>query len=412
MTQGEVTGRDRAARVAAYAGFAIQGLCFAMLVTRVPQIQHAHALSDGTLAIVLLLVPVIAGVGSVLSGFVFSRYGSAVVLRTSQPAVCAAAVLVGSTGDNDIALYGSVALFGLFVGAVDASMNAQAVAVERRYRLSLVNGFYAVWSAAGILGGLWVALANKLDLSLFTGFAVPAAVGVVGSLCTGPRLYRKLEEGTGPTGAELKAAARLVPWRPILVIGAAMGVMYLADAATSTYSTKYLHDELDSSSAVAPLGYVAYQIAMVASRAIADRGVRRLGAARVVRAGAIVGLIGLLAVVAAPDAGVAIAAFAVVGLGLCVVPPASFSAAGRIDPTGLGVAVSRVNVFNYVGFVAGAAVVGAIAPVDPQHGLRIAFAVPALLTLVILAAARGFEPAPVAGRADAPPAAVTERPVA
>jgi len=393
--------RDRAARIAAYAGFAIQGLCFAVLVTRVPQIQQAHHLSDGTLAIVLLLVPVIAGVGSVLSGVIFSRYGSGIVLRATQPAVCVAAVLVGLTGDNDAALYFAVALFGLFVGAVDASMNAQAVAVERRYRMSLINGHYAVWSAAGILGGLWVSLANKIDLSLFIGFAVPAAVGLAGSLYTGPRLYRKLEEGSAPSGAELKAAAKLVPWRPILIIGAAMGIMYLADAATSTYSTKYLQDELDSSSAVAPLAYVAYQIAMVASRAIADFGVRRFGPTQVVRAGAIVGLIGLTGVVAAPNAVMAIGAFAVAGLGLCVVPPVSFSAAGKIDPTGLGVAVSRVNVFNYVGFVAGAAVIGAIAPTDPDNGLRIAFIVPAVLTLIIVLAARGFEPAPVA-RADGP----------
>jgi MFS family permease len=387
--------RDRAARPAAYAGFAIQGLCFAMLVTRVPQIQDAHHLSDGTLAIVLLLVPVIAGVGSVLSGLIFSRYGSGIVLRTAQPAVCASAVLVGLTGDNDAALYGAVAVFGLFIGAVDASMNAQAVAVERRYRRSLINGYYAVWSAAGIIGGLWVSLANKVDLSLAVGFAVPAAAGLVVSLSTGSRLYRKLEEGSAPSGAELKAAAKLVPWRPILIIGAAMGVMYLADAATSNYSTKYLHDELGSSSAVAPLAYVAYQVAMVASRAIADFGVRRFGPAQVVRAGAIVGLIGLAGVVAAPTAAVAIGAFAVAGLGLCVVPPVSFSAAAKVDPTGLGVAVSRVNVFNYVGFVAGAAVIGAIAPADQDNGLRIAFIVPAALTLVILFAARGFEPAPV-----------------
>jgi predicted MFS family arabinose efflux permease len=289
-------------------------------------------------------------------------------------------------------------------------MNAQAVAVERRYGMSLLTGFYAIWSAAGILGGSWIALANKGDLSLFVGFAVPAVAGIAASLLTGPRLYRKAEEGAGPSSEELKAAARRVPWRPILLIGAAMGVMYLADAATSNYSAKYLEDELAGSSAVAPLAYVAYQIAMVASRAIADFGVRRFGATRVVQVGAVVAMIGLVGVVAAPNAAFAIAAFAVAGLGLCVVPPVSFSAAGKVDPTGLGVAVSRVNVFNYVGFVAGAAVVGAVSSVSPDNGLRIAFIVPTVLTLVILFTARGFEPEPVLGAVPSP--AVTERPVA
>ncbi|TYB46553.1 MFS transporter [Actinomadura chibensis] len=405
-----VTGRDRRARSAAYAAFAVQGLCFASLVTQVPRIQDSHRLSDATLSLVLLMVPLIAGVGSVASGALFARFGSGPVLRASQPAVAVTIALIGLTGDNDAALYAAVAAFGLFVGAVDASMNAQAVAVERRYGVSLITGFYAVWSVAGILGGLWASLTNKIDLPLFAGFAIAAGVGAVASLATGRGLYRRAEEGDGPTAAELKAAGRRVPWRPILVVGAAMAVAYLADSAISSYGAKYLDDELSASDWVAPLGYVAYQVTMVVSRAVADLAVRRSGAVRVVRLGGAVGLAGMAGVVAAPNAAVAIAAFAVAGLGLSVIAPVSFSAAGRVDPTGLGVAVARVNVFNYVGFVLGAAVVGAIAPLSADHGLRIAFVVPAALVLVVFATARGFAPDPVEGaRPDAP---AMERPMA
>jgi MFS family permease len=102
---------------------------------------------------------------------------------------------------------------------------------------------------------------------------------------------------------------------------------------------------------------------------------------------------------------VAIAGFAVAGLGLAVVVPTSFSAAGRLDPTGLGIAVARVNVFNYVGFVLGAVIAGAVA-----SNLWIAYAVGAALTLVILGSARGFAPTPVAGARPGTP--VAERPVA
>ncbi|WP_021595370.1 MULTISPECIES: MFS transporter [Actinomadura] len=409
MSQG-TTARDRQARFAAYTAFAVQGLCFASLVTQVPQMQKAHHLSDATLSLVLLMVPLIAGVGSVASGALFQRFGSGPVLRASQPVVAVTIALIGLTGDNDVALYVAVAAFGLFVGAVDASMNAQAIAVERRYGVSLITGFYAVWSVAGILGGLWASLTNKLDLSLFTGFAIAAAVGVAAALATGSRLYRRAEEGDGPTAAELKAAGRRVPWRPILVVGAAMAVAYLADSAISSYGAKYLDDELSASDWVAPLGYVAYQVTMVVSRAVADLAVRRSGAVRVVRIGGLVGIVGMFGVVAAPNAAFAIAAFALAGLGLSVIAPVSFSAAGRVDPTGLGVAVARVNIFNYVGFVLGAAVVGAIAPLSADHGLRLAFIVPSALILVVFVTAKGFDPEPVRGaRPDAP---AMERPVA
>ncbi len=407
MTQG-ITVRDRQARSAAYTAFAVQGLCFASLVTQVPQIQKAHHLSDATLSLVLLMVPLVAGVGSVASGALFQRFGSGPVLRVSQPAVAVVIALIGLTGDNDVALYAAVAAFGLFVGAVDASMNAQAIAVERRYGLSLITGFYAVWSVAGILGGLWASLSNKIDLPLSACFAIAAAAGIAGSLATGHRLYRRAEEGDGPTAEELKAAGRSVPWRPILVVGAAMAVAYLADSAISSYGAKYLDDELSASDWVAPLGYVAYQITMVVSRAVADLAVRRSGAVRVVRIGGLVGLVGMAGVVAAPNAAVAIAAFALAGLGLSVIAPVSFSAAGRVDPTGLGVAVARVNIFNYVGFVLGAAVVGAIAPLSADHGLRIAFIIPTALILVVFATAKGFAPSPA--KDTAPPAPTMQRP--
>ncbi|MGI5204107.1 MFS transporter [Spirillospora sp. CA-108201] len=409
MSEG-TTARDRRARFAAYTAFAVQGLCFASLVTQVPKMQESHHLSDATLSLVLLMVPLVAGVGSVASGALFQRLGSGPVLRVSQPAVAVTIALIGLTGDDDLALYAAVAAFGLFVGAVDASMNAQAIAVERRYGISLITGFYAVWSVAGILGGLWASLTNKLDLSLFTGFALAAAVGVAASLATGGRLYRRAEEGDGPTAEELKKAGRSVPWRPILVVGAAMAVAYLADSAISSYGAKYLDDELSASDWVAPLGYVAYQITMVVSRAVADLAVRRSGPVTVVRIGGLVGIAGMACVVAAPSAAFAIAAFALAGLGLSVIAPVSFSAAGRVDPTGLGVAVARVNIFNYVGFVLGAAVVGAIAPLSADHGLRIAFVVPTVLILVVFATARGFAPDPVKGaRPDAP---AMERPMA
>jgi hypothetical protein len=325
------------------------------------------------------------------------------VLRIAQPLVLLSVVAIGLAPGN-LALYTATGLFGLFVGAVDASMNAQAVTAEKRYGKSLLTGFHAVWSAAGILAGLWIALANKVGMGLGTGFAIPAAAGLTVCLWTGRGLYPKALEAASPDGALLKAAAKRVPWRPILVIGMAVTCMYIADSATSSYSAKYLRDDLHASGFVAPLGYVAYQICMMLSRAGADLLVRAHGATRVVAAGAIVGGLGLLTASAAPGPAVAIAGFAVAGLGLAVVVPTSFSAAGRLDPTGLGIAVARVNVFNYAGFVLGAVVAGTLAA-----RLWIAYAIGAALTLVILATARGFQPQPVPGAAPNP--AVAERPV-
>jgi len=86
-----------------------------------------------------------------------------------------------------------------------------------------------------------------------------------------------------------------------------------------------------------------------------------------------------------------IAAFTLLGLGLSVVLPQAFVAADALDPTRSGVAVARVNVFNYVGFVAGAPLVGGLAELVP---LRTAFAAIVPVTLVIALLAGRFAPRP------------------
>lgn len=412
MTSG-ITTRDRQARVSAYAAFAVQGLCFAALVSRINQVRDVHHMSDDQINLVVLFVPIVAGVGSAAAATLMSRLGSGLTLRISQPAVCLAVAAVGLTGHDNLALYVVVVLFGLFVGAVDATMNAQAVAVEREYGHSILTGFHAVWSAAAGTGALWAWAANTylfphdLEKSVLAGFAIPAVIGITVSLLTGPRLYRKDDEGTTPTGEELKAAATSVPWRPVLLIGIAMACFYIADSMLSNFGTLFFDQDLHSKN-VAPLGLAAYQIAMVISRVGADFAVRRFGATAAVRTATLIGGLGLVLVVAAPNAGTAIAGFAITGLGLCVVTPVSFSAAGKVDPTGLGIAVARVNIFNYVGFVFGAIITLVL---QPLSSYQTSYVVPALLTLVIITLARSFQPDAVSGTGKAEFAPVPERPV-
>ena len=104
-------------------------------------------------------------------------------------------------------------------------------------------------------------------------------------------------------------------------------------------------------------------------------------------------------------ASLAIAAFAITGLGFCVVPPQCFAATSRLDPTGSGIAISRVNVFNYLGFLLGASLAGGVAGVvGGPAGWRAAYAVPLVLTAVIAALAGGFN---VRGAPSPDPVAIT-----
>jgi MFS family permease len=380
---------DARTRVVVSAAYAVQGLAFAAVLTQVPVLQDKFGFSNGQLAVILFAVPVVAGLGSVLAGLAAERVGSAVVLRIMQPVVCLAALAAGVVTSRP-ALYVVLAFFGLGLGAVDATMNMQGVTLQRRYGRSILAAFYAVWSAAGIAGALVSSGNEHWRLPLWAGFGLVAVVGVGTSLAIGPFLIRRAAEQN--VSASAAKAPVVVPWRPIVLIGVAVTLMYVADSATSNWSADYLRRELSSGATFAAWGYAAYQACMVAGRLVADPMVRRFGSVAAVRVGAAVGTVGLLLSVLAPDAAVGIVGFGVLGLGLCVVVPESFSAAGRYDPTGSGLAVSRVNLFNYIGFLIGAPLVGAV---EVVASWRIGFAVPLVLVAFIVPLAWVFRPRPV-----------------
>ncbi|MEV0380739.1 MFS transporter [Nonomuraea sp. NPDC050643] len=377
------SSRDRQARLSTYVVYGVQGLSFASLLVQVSNLQAKHDLDQGTLTMLLLIVPVFAGAGSVAAGTFAARFGSKLLLRIAQPVVAAAVVLTG-LAPNVALLVPALLMFGIGVGAVDAGINMQGVAVERRYGLQVLNGFHCVWSALSILGALWVsATATELRLELM--MAVPMVLAVAGSLYAGRNLYTPAEEQVQAESVTLDG----LPWRPIIPLCLAMAFLYVGDAAVSNFGTLFMKDVLSADPRVIPLAYAAYQAATLAVRLGGDLAVRRYGPAAIVRIGGVLAGFGFLGIVLTPNQPLGIVAFGLTGMGLAVVAPQSFSAAGRLDPAGTGVAIARVNLFNYVGFIVGAALVGGIAD---AAGMRLAFVAPLVLSAVIIVLAPGFQP--------------------
>ncbi|MFE5579967.1 MFS transporter [Kitasatospora sp. NPDC056531] len=381
----------RVGRAALAVSFLLQGTTFALLVTCIPEIQHRYGLSDGLLPVFLAAVPILAGAGSILSEQLVKRTGARAVLRVVQPAVCLSLAGAG-LGDSLWQLALALGAFGLLVGALDASMNMLGVGLQHRYGRSIMIGFHAAFSLGGILGAAVAGLGSHEDLGLPVLFGTAAAVIAPLAVLTGTRFAGPAELGDAVREAA-EAAARSVPWRPLLPLCLAMAFAYIADASVSNYSVKYLTDGLGSREDLAKLSYLGYMVAMLVGRALGDRAVQRFGAVPVVRAGAAVAALGfgLAAVAPAPWAG--IAAFTVLGFGICAIIPQVFAAGGRLFPADSDAAVARLNLFNYVGFLIGSPLVGAIADASSY---RWALLAPMLLVLAVLPLAERFAPAPVA----------------
>jgi MFS family permease len=375
----------RRTRIAVAAGFALQGLVFASIVSQAPRLKDRLDIGDGGLTGILVLVAVVSGVGSVLAGIVAERRNSAVAFRAALLVIGLGALLVGLAPTLPAAVVAFV-VYGLGVGAVDAGMNMQGVRVQAAYGHSIMASFHGMWSVAGIVGALYAAGAAALDVPLPVSLTVIAVLTWGVALAAGPLFVRAKERDPG-----LSAAGIDLPWRPVLVLGLVVLLFYCSDTGILTWSSVYLEDALDASVTVAPLAYGAYQAGALVSRFGGDRLVRLVGAPAVVTAGTLTGLAGLGLVVASPVPATAIVGFFVTGLGLAILAPLSFAAlAGAVPPGSVDVAIARMNIANYLGAILGGGLIGAAASAD--H-LRWAFVIPLVLVPVVLLCARAYRSA-------------------
>ncbi|WP_229379291.1 MFS transporter [Streptomyces sp. VRA16 Mangrove soil] len=365
--------------------FFAQGAAFALLVTRIPAIQDQYGISDGLLPVFLAAVPILAGVGSVGTEQLVKRVRPSRVLRWAQPVVLLALLGVGA-GDTMAEVGVCLGVFGLAVGALDASMNMLGVSLQRAYGRSIMLGFHAAYSLGGIVGASLAWVGAHWHLSLFVLY-LPVVLVLLPGCLVGSRWY--VDGGAADLAEEAAAAGKSggVVFKMLLPLCLVMSFAYIGDSTVSNWSAKYLQDVLGSSEQLSTVPYNVYMVMTLVGRAVGDVGVRRFGAVAVVRVGTVIAAGGFGVVAVAPGAWVGMLGFTLLGLGLCVIVPQTFAAAGRMFPNASDAAVARLNIFNYVGFLVGSPLVGALGDAWSYRG---AMLVPMALVLVTLVYAPSF----------------------
>ncbi len=377
--------RLRHGRASLAVSFFAQGMAFALLVTRIPAIQDRYGISDGLLPAFLAAVPILAGVGSVCTEHLVKRVRPSAVLRFAQPAVLLALLGAGA-GDRMWQAALSLGAFGLAVGALDASMNMLGVSLQRTYGRSIMLGFHASYSLGGIGGASLAWAGAHWQLSLLVSYL--PVVGVLLPVCLiASRWYADGEPGVVEVVDGGDATAKPLVFRLLLPLCLVMSFAYIGDSTVSNWSAKYLQDTLGSSEQLSTVPYNVYMVTTLLGRAAGDFGVRRFGAVAVVRVGTVLAVLGFAVVAVAPGPWVGMAGFTLLGFGLCVIVPQTFAAAGRLFPGASDAAVARLNIFNYVGFLVGSPLVGALGDAWSYRG---AMLVPMVLVLLTLVYARSF----------------------
>jgi len=392
------------ARWAVAAVFAVHGSVSGSLAARMPWIAGHVGVSGnvGRLGYALVMPAVGAVVAMPFAGRVVHRIGGR---RSTQILMCgwAAALTLVALAPSLPTLAAAMLLAGAFAGTADMAMNAEAVAIERALGRSIMSGLHGMWSVGTFAAGGAGWLLAHLGVDGRAHFAGASALLIAVTLwaCTGL-------PGHAPPAGDAEDAPRFaVPRGPVLAVGLIGFAAIFAENACADWSAVYLVRQLGSAEATGAIGYACFAGAMTVSRLVGDAVVRAWGPVATVRVAGTLGVLGGALVVlagalgdgpgATPPAVTVTAAigFVLIGLGIAVVVPLAFAAAGHAA----GSAAARAHAIAAVATVAygaGLAAPGIIGGIAQAASLTVAFAVVTVLVVVMTLAAPAVRTADVA----------------
>ena len=362
-------------RAAVTVVFALNGVLFASIFSRLPAIQERTGTSDGELGLALLCSMLGLLFSQVGAGALVARWGSRPLVLAGVLGYAAALIPVSLAG-SFVALAASFALVGLMNGVLDVSMNVHGLAVERRLERPILASLHAAFSFGALggaaVGGVVASAGVGVEAHLWTAAAIGAAVGVAATRFLLPRDVDAAPEG--PSFAR--------PTRALALAGLFAFCVLLSEGAVNDWAAVYLSGDLGTGQGAAAAGLAAFSLTMGIGRLAGDRLSELLGSTRLARGGALVATTGMALALTVGRPAAAVAGFAVMGLGLAALFPLALRAAATSGQVP-GPAVAAVSAMGYMGLLTGPPVVGLL---SDALGLRAAL----VLVVMLCATAAGL----------------------
>jgi predicted MFS family arabinose efflux permease len=351
--------------------FFANGAALASWYPHIPSVQARLGIGTGTLGLALLGLAAGALGAMPLAGWLLSRVGSRRLVAVTLLGVCFTLplpVLAGSTLWLALALV----VFGACNGALDVSMNAHAVALEKRSGGHFLSRLHALFPVGGLVGAGLAALALAEGMTPFRHLLACASVLGTGSLVALARLPAL------PTETTENPPHLAGPVRPVLTLGLIGFCGLAAEGAMGDWTAIWLQRWLGTSAAVAACAFAVFSLAMAAGRLAGDHLVARQGARAQLEAGGILAAssLGIALLVGHPLA--ALAGCVGMGLGLANVIPIVFRESATVPGLAPGQGLAAATTVGYCGFLAGPPAIGFVAD---------ATGLPRALGLVVLATA-------------------------
>lgn len=348
-------------RLAVSTIFFFIGFVYANWVARLPELQRFYGVTDAQLGTLLLCWAAGAVVAMPFTGWLTVQLGSRRLTQVTATLLCVFAPLI-PVFPNVWFVSGLFFFLGMNNGALDVSVNGQAVYVERMYEKPIMSSFHAVFSVGMALGAGTGALFAKMNVPLVTH--ILAICGFCMFLLGWANLNlikddkSKNENPIQDTSNEEKKAAFQLPTKAILPLGIIAFCGMTGEGSMADWSAIYMNKTIGMDEAFSALAFGAFGTSMTVGRIFGDYFANQVGKRKVLIYSSLLCFLGLSLALILPNPYVVLFGFFCVGLGLANIVPIIYSAAGNTEGVAPSVGIAMATTIGYAGFFVGPPIIG------------------------------------------------------
>lgn len=390
MTATATPTQLRAAAIATFIVFGINGLVFASWAARIPAVTETLNITPGQMGALLLCVAAGSLIALPTAGYVTSRIGTANTVRAAGllAAVAGVGIALSLAAESVPATAISLFFFGIGIGLWDVAQNIEGADVENKLGRTIMPQLHAAFSGGAFVGALIGAGLSTIGIGLPAHLLVIAAV-VAATTIVIPKYFLARIPVLPQSSVDDAAPKVRSAWtdRRTLLIGIVVLGATLTEGAGNDWIAKAAVDGLDVTDSNGALTFAVFVLAMTVMRFFGGRAIDAYGRVPVLRASMAAAALGLSIFVLAGNIWLAIIGVALWGIGAALAFPMGMSAAAD-DPKHAAARVSVVSTLGYVAFLAGPPLLGFLGDVVGVRMALLVIGLPILLALLLAGAAK------------------------
>lgn len=359
-------------------GFFILGFLFGNWATLIPFIKSYFTISDSTLGLLLLCLPMGAMTFNPVAAVLIDRF-SAQKMVIFGISIISVAYLFPICIQSIFLLPVGLFAVGICMTILNISVNSMASLLEKNEEINIISTCHGLFSIGLMIGSLMRSLTLLVDINETTHMMIMCSItfglGLVikNTILSIPYRQEKVHLKEDP---KHKIILPKGVFLHIILISLCINV---TEGSMTDWASLFMKDIVKTSDYFVGWGLFGYSACMALGRLLGDGIIPRLGENKVLMYGATLTLLGLLTAINFPYTLTSILGFGFVGLGVSCGAPILYASASRYPglPSASGLAI--MNTYAMGGFLIGPVIIGFISDLT---NLSTAFGFVILLTVL------------------------------